>query len=145
MADRPKRGQMVDPLENLLGYQLRRASLVVMDDLYNALAEVDLSPAMASVLMVIEANPDIKLIEVGRCLDIKRANMTPLIAKLEARGLVARVAADGRSHALKLTADGRSTVAKVHRLIAKHEKRCLGCLSDKAQQQMKKNLNILRS
>jgi DNA-binding MarR family transcriptional regulator len=144
VASHAKGDGLVDPLENLLGYQLRRASIIIMDDLYDTLTEVDLSPAVASVLMVIEANPNVKLIQVGRCLGIKRANMTPIIANLEKRGLVARTAVDGRSHALTLTEEGAEIVSEVHRLIKGHEQRCLGYLDDSAQRDMRSFLHAVR-
>ncbi|WP_019530221.1 MarR family winged helix-turn-helix transcriptional regulator [Dasania marina] len=142
-ASRAKSVELVDPLENLLGYQLRRASILIMKDLHEALSSVELSPAEASVLLVIKANPKVKLIEVGRCLAIKRANMTPIVAQLEQRGLVERTV-DGRAHALVLTPQGDKLALQVETVIAQHEQRCLGHLDKATQKQMQEILHTLR-
>lgn len=46
-----------DPLESLLGYYIRRLSVLVMADLSDALAVHQLSPADASILLSIGARP----------------------------------------------------------------------------------------
>jgi hypothetical protein len=50
---------MTDPFEGLLGYHLRRLSVIAMADLAAALAPLDLKPTEASMLFVIDANPRI--------------------------------------------------------------------------------------
>lgn len=112
-----------NPLESRLGYQLRRASVVIMADLAESLAELDLKPAQASILALIKANPAITQTEIGRMLAIQRANMVPLIASLMTRKLIARHATDGRSHALHLTSAGRALAAKADDRIQAHEDR----------------------
>jgi DNA-binding MarR family transcriptional regulator len=72
--------------------------------LARALEKHGVRPVEASVLMVVESMPGTTQSEIGRLLSIKRANMTPLVAKLEARGLVRRERVDGRSHGLVLAA-----------------------------------------
>lgn len=89
-----------NPLEERLGYQLRRASNAMMTELAGRLETLNLRIVEASVLVLIKANPAITQTEIGRSLGIQRANMVPLIAGLMERGLVNRQAADGRSHAL---------------------------------------------
>jgi len=117
-----------NPLERLLGYQLRRASAAMLADLAEALADIGLSVTEMSVLMQIEANSDITQSEIGRILAIKRANMAPMTASLLERGLVAREAADGRSQALRLTDEGRTACAEAGRRIAAHEAKFLSDL-----------------
>ena len=110
-----------NPLEMRVGYQLRRASGVMMADLEARLDSLDLRPTEASILVLIRANPAIMQTEIGRALAIKRANMVPLTANLMARGLIARQAADGRSHALRLTAAGRTLATKAEAVMRQHE------------------------
>jgi len=45
-----------DPFDDLLGYHLRRASVVAMADLAEALAPLKLKPAHASILFVVASN-----------------------------------------------------------------------------------------
>lgn len=133
----------LDPLSNLLGYQLRRASLIIMNDLHARLEEIGISPAMASALMVIEANSGIKLIDIGYCLDIKRANMTPIITKLEDKGLIKRTI-DGRSHALELSTTGVDTTCRVRQLMNENERQCFGHLDKENQKKMMSLLTSIR-
>lgn len=115
--------QLTDPLENRLGYQLRRASAVMMADLGRLLAPLDLTPAEATILILIGANPGCSQSGVGRSLGINRANMVPLIAALLKQGMVEKAPLDGRSQALTLTSAGRAKVEAAQRIIDKHEAR----------------------
>jgi DNA-binding MarR family transcriptional regulator len=112
---------LADPLATRLGYQLRRASVVMMADLDTHLAPTGLRPAEVSILLLVGANAGCRQGEVGEMLGIKRSNMVPLIAGLIKKGLVARERADGRSTALSLTAKGRAMGRSVNRLIDRHE------------------------
>ena len=114
---------LTNALESRLGYQLRRASAVMMADLARELADLDLRPAEVTTLLVIGENPDCSQTEVGQALAIKRANMVPIIARLMDRGFVARTRADGRSHALTLTDQGRKMADEANNRIAAHEAR----------------------
>ncbi|MCW3835655.1 MarR family winged helix-turn-helix transcriptional regulator [Sphingomonas canadensis] len=106
-------GGLRDPLAGNLGYQMRRASALVMARFGEALAELDLRVAEASILMVLDANPGATQSGVGRLLGIQRANMAPLITALERRGLIARADTDGRAQPLKLTGTGKALAAQV--------------------------------
>jgi DNA-binding MarR family transcriptional regulator len=97
---------LASPLDTLLGYRLRRASMAMMADLLSALQPLGLSAGEASFLILVGANPACRQSDVGRTLEIKRANMTPLVARMKARGLVTDAPIDGRSRSLTLTGDG---------------------------------------
>lgn len=100
-------GSLANSLDRLLGYQLRRASSVMMADLARELGAFDLRPAEVTTLLVIGDNPGCSQTEVGQVLGIKRANMVPIVSRLMDRGLVDREKADGRSHARRLVEQGR--------------------------------------
>lgn len=117
---------IVDPLEDLPGYALRRASAAVMAKLAARLAALHLRPSEASVLLVIQANPGITQSEIGRLLDIARANMAPLTARLAARDLIVRESAGGRSHGLTLSDIGRRRARKAQRIVAELESELMG-------------------
>lgn len=112
---------IVDPLKDLPGYALRRASAAIMAKLARRLAALDLRPSEASVLLVIDSNPGVTQSQIGRLLDIARANMAPLTARLAARDLIVREAAGGRSHGLTLSAPGRRLTQKAQRIVAQLE------------------------
>jgi DNA-binding MarR family transcriptional regulator len=115
------RVSLSDPLAVRLGYQLRRVSVLMMADLVAALTPTGLRPAEITILLFIGANSGCRQGEVGEVLGIKPANMVPLIARLVDSGLVTRARADGRTHALSLTAKGATRVAAIEKLLDKHE------------------------
>ena len=115
----------VDPLKDLPGYALRRASSAAMQKLARRLSQLDLRPTEASVLMVIDSNPNITQSEIGRMLDIAGANMAPLVSRLEKRALVERQPVDGRSHGLGLTSAGRALNQRARRVMKTHEEELL--------------------
>ena len=110
-----------NPLESHLGYQLRRASALLMADLGTRLAPTGLRPTEVAVLLVIRANKGCQQGAVGELLGIKPANMVPLIARLVKQGLVDRARADGRSHSLSLTPLGRARATAVNELLDRHD------------------------
>jgi DNA-binding MarR family transcriptional regulator len=134
-----------DPLENYPGYALRRASAVNMARLARRFATLKLRPAEASVLMVIEANPNITQAEIGKMLDIASANMAPLVSRLAGRKLVERQPIDGRSYGLILSSYGRNIAAKAKRAVATHEERLLARIPATQRKALLAALRILWS
>jgi DNA-binding MarR family transcriptional regulator len=112
-----------NPLDGLLGYQLRRAWLAMSTDLNRALDGLDLTLTEMSVLLLIEANPQITQSEIGRALSMQRANVAPIVATLAERELITREALDGRGRGLTLTTKGRTLARDARRRIAEHDKR----------------------
>jgi len=112
---------MIDPLTNYPGYLLRRASAVAMANLAKRLKRLDLSPAEATILNVIDANPNANQSDIGRLLDIARANMAPIVSRLAGRKLIERQPVDKRSHGLVLTRTGHNLTSKIKKVFAEHE------------------------
>ena len=110
-----------DPLLSLTGYVLRRASLASQAKLGQRLAPLELRPYEATLLLLVEASPGVTQSEAGRLLDIQRANMVPVVARLAARGLIQRKPVDGRSQGLWVTRSGQSLMQKVQRIVATDE------------------------
>lgn len=128
--------QPFDPFEGLLGYHLRRLSVLVMADLTDALAPLGLKPAEACVLYTIGATAGLTQSDIGKMLGIARANMAPLMAGLSVRGLVERDRVDGRSQALKLTHAGEESRASALAANQAHEARIFGVLGKPARARM---------
>lgn len=112
---------MQDPLSRFPGYALRRAANAAAAQLSVRLAELDLRQSEASVLLIVGDNPGITASALGRQLDIQRANMVPLLKRLEAAGLVERHAIDGKSQGLVLTARGKARRAEALAIIEQFE------------------------
>jgi DNA-binding MarR family transcriptional regulator len=110
-------------LNERLGYFIRRAQLWVFQDFIRRLSSLDLSPAEFSVLVVIGTNTGLSQAELAMTLGIERARLVRLLHRLERRGLTQRLpsSADGRRHALRLTADGQKILARAKMLAAQHE------------------------
>lgn len=99
---------MRDPLVSLPGYALRRAANATAAELAGRLAPLGLRQSDVSLLMLVEANPGTTSSALGRQLDIQRANMVPILKRLEDAGLIARAPIDGKSQGLALTEAGRA-------------------------------------
>jgi DNA-binding MarR family transcriptional regulator len=132
-----------DPFEGLLGYHLRRLSVLVMADFTEALAPLGLKPAEASVLYTVGATQGLTQSDIGKMLGIQRANMAPLIAGLIQRGLVQRDRVDGRSQALRLTPAGDTARAAAWAANQAHEARLFGRLGAPARARMAAQLRAL--
>lgn len=112
---------MLDTLSHLPGYALRRAANAMMGELAARLATVGLRIADASVLLLITDRDDVTSSEIGRILDIQRANMVPLLNRLETGGFVERVPLDRKSSAIVLTPAGREKLDAVTAITGRFE------------------------
>ncbi|WP_298171123.1 MarR family transcriptional regulator [Novosphingobium sp.] len=135
---------LTNALDKLLGYQMRRATAVLMADFVRTLSDFDMRPAEVTTLLVIAENPDCSQSEVGEAIAIKRANMVPIIARLIERGLVARTRVDGRSLALRVTDKGAEHAAEAWRRIAEHEARFRDRLTPEELETVLAALPVLR-
>ncbi len=95
-------------LESLLGYNARRASLVIIEHFVRGMAEFDLRPVDFSVLSIIHHNPGVTSRQLCSVLSILPPNLVGLIKGLESRGLIERRPhpLDRRAQGLHLTALG---------------------------------------
>jgi DNA-binding MarR family transcriptional regulator len=125
----PRGTKLLQDLNALVGYNLRRASQLLMGVLAEQLAELGLRVTEATVLVVLQSAPMSSQSDIGRMLSIKRANMTPLIAGLIARGLVKRISSSGRAHPLKLTRKGEELAARARNVMIEHDANYFGALS----------------
>jgi DNA-binding MarR family transcriptional regulator len=112
---------LIDQLRNYPGYALRRASSQMMADLTSRLAKLELRPLESSILMLINDNPNVKQADLCAALGVQRANMVPIIARLDSRGLLLRVPLDKRSEGLSLTDTGRAITQDAKFEVEAHE------------------------
>jgi len=117
----------LDGLESHLGYFVRRLQVWIFQDFIRTLASIDISPAQFSVLVVTGANRGLSQAELAATLGIERARLVRLLHRLQERGLIRRLpsSADGRRHALQLTPQGRTLLARAKTLAAHHQKRLI--------------------
>lgn len=103
-----------NPLSELPGYALRRAANAMMAELAARLEPLGLRISEVSVMLLIAGRRDMTSSEIGKVLDIQRANMAPLLARLEAAGLIRREPLDRKSQAILLSAEGERRLQKIH-------------------------------
>ena len=117
----------IDALNGHFGYFIRRLQIWVFQDFIRTLAPIDIRPAQYSVLIVIAANPGLSQSDLADTLGIERARLVRLLDRLDKRGLTQRLDSrtDRRSHALKLTHDGRKILKRAKALAALHEARII--------------------
>lgn len=110
-----------DELECRPGYLLKRVASAAMVDLSERLAPLDLRQVDVSVLVLVDANDGVIGSHVAQMLDIKGANMVPLLRRLEDADLLRREPIDGKSHALYLTAHGEAVLEKAREVLDEFE------------------------
>ena len=108
-------------LAELPGYVLRRAANAMMAELSARLDVLGLRISDATVLLLVADRRNMTSSEIGKVLDIKRANMVPLLNRLEAAGLIERLPIDRKSQAILLSLVGQKRLAQVRELTAQFE------------------------
>ena len=95
-------------LETLLGYNARRAALVIIELFLKRMAVYDLRPVDFSVLSLITHNPGISSRQLCSALNILPPNLVGMINSLEKRELIVRKPhpSDGRIVGLHLSDAG---------------------------------------
>ncbi|WOF42293.1 winged helix DNA-binding protein [Sphingopyxis indica] len=117
------------PLDHLAGYHFRRTSSAMRKDFEKAVEGLGVGQVSFAVLSVISANPGVRQGEVGRMLDIQRANMVAVIGDLVKAGLVQRGCddSDRRAVTLSLTPRGDELLAtSLSRIQAREAKALAG-------------------
>ncbi len=120
-----------EPLESHVGYQFRRAAILIQADLTMALKTLNLNPSEASILLVLAEKKDVIQMDLSYLLGIKRTNISPMVVGLEKCGLLSRASLDGRSQYVNLTKQGDNLIPKILLCLEKHAENCFSTLSIK--------------
>ncbi|UCI22039.1 MarR family transcriptional regulator [Mesorhizobium sp. B2-1-8] len=134
-----------DALDAQIGYNLRRASTLALSDFAVELADAALRPVTYGMLALIDEQPGIRAAELCRQLGMKSANMAPLLAELEGRGLVERDdhSDDKRVQVLTLTPAARKAMPGWRRQVRRHEDRFLHRLTAKERATLLRLLRLI--
>ncbi len=117
-------------LEGQLGYQLQLVHPLAHDAARRALAHLEITPARATALLLIRANPGCSQSALGSVLNVNRSSAMKIVDLLEGRGLIRRApSADPRAHALELTREGKVFADEVDTALAEHERAFFGVLN----------------
>ncbi len=102
-------------LENLIGYQLRRAQLALFQSFNKHLEHAKITPGQIGLLIKIKNNAGISQTALARANGIERSTLGEIIDKFEKRQLVDRRkhANDRRAYALHLSPQGEEFLDQV--------------------------------
>lgn len=125
-------------LPDLLGYRLRLAQRAIFNDFAQSMAEFEVSPGLFGLLVIVEANPGLKQTELANAAQLDRSSLVPALDKLEARGWLARRAAehDRRVNGLWLTEPGALVLRQLKQRVTSHERRLARHLNAAQRQQL---------
>lgn len=112
-------------LEDLIGYNLKRAYVIVQSDFRDALGKDGLSARVFSALSLTVEYPNITQSELARMMGIERSGLVAIVDELEERGYLQRapVPGDRRVQALVPTDGGRQAYAAAIEVVRTHEHR----------------------
>jgi DNA-binding MarR family transcriptional regulator len=115
-ARRTRHGDMAeDMIERIIGYRLAMASIPTRQLFNRHVGDVlKLRPVDFTLLALIRANPDVTAKRLSQALAISAPRLTPILERLERRGLIRRERseADRRAQHIALTETGEHTITR---------------------------------
>ncbi len=134
-------------LEGLVGYNLKRAYLVIQEDFRIALGKNGLSPRVFAALTLTVENPNITQSALARMLGIERSGLVAMVDSLEDKGYLKRtpVPGDRRVQALVPTKEGVAVHADIVRVVHAHENAFFAKMSADEKQTLLDILKKIRS
>ncbi|SMX30640.1 MarR family winged helix-turn-helix transcriptional regulator [Actibacterium lipolyticum] len=133
-ASKPATAPQIDDttLRGFIGYTMKRAYMVVRNDMHRVLAEHDLRVTTFSALCIIAENSDLTQTQLAGALKIERSSVVVVVDELEGRELISRnrVEGDRRTYALRITLKGRRLFERIVEEAKQHENALLSDLSD---------------
>lgn len=134
-------------LDAFIGYNLKRAYILVQEDFRRALAGEGLSARTFSALAIVMQYPDITQAEVARLLGVDRSGMVAITDDLQARGYLIRRpdASDRRVQALAPTEAGRLVFERTRDKVQAHEQKLFAHFSAEEQQTLLALLRKIRN
>ena len=126
------------------GFLLRRAHQISAAVFEDECRTVALTPAQFGVLTVLETHPGLGQSSLARALGFDKVTVLRVLRGLESRGLVARMAPDGkRSVSVALTPAGESALAQAQKPAEKAYRRLMAPLDKNQQDQLLTLLQLL--
>jgi DNA-binding MarR family transcriptional regulator len=127
-----------DELPTYVGYQVRRTQAKIFSEFEATLKDFDFTPGSFGVLTLIRANPGITQVTLAAAFGVDKSTMSPVIFRLEKRGLVRRevLASDRRCHALFFQESGEATFLAAREKIRTFEENVAARLSKPEQREL---------
>lgn len=110
-------------LPDLLGYQLRRAQLLVFQSFSRHLQERQVTPTQFAVLVLIGTNPGLTQRVLSEAVGTDQSTLVSLLDRLEGRDWIARQRSrqDRRYHVLSLTEAGTRELGELMELVREQD------------------------
>jgi DNA-binding MarR family transcriptional regulator len=120
-------------LKGLLGYNTRRATLMIFERFDERVAEYALTPVDFSVLCLIGRNPNIMPSQICHVLALLPPNLAKILKRFSKRDLIQRInpQSDKRAVMLSLSVDGKKLLRKVEKIVVDLEREAASQLTDK--------------
>lgn len=134
-------------LDDLIGYNVKRVSMLLQADFRETMGRDGLSPGVFAALSLVVAAPGITQSDLARRLGIERSGLVAIVDDLERRGYLRRAAVPGdrRVQALRPTEDGRATHEAAFARIRQGEARLLNTLSERERALLLQLLGKIRA
>jgi len=110
-------------LRQFVGYNMKRAFMLIQDDITETLAPLGLRIGTFSALAVVVGSPGISQTQLSQVLNIKRSGVVVVVDELERAGVLERtpVYSDRRAYALQVTPAGKRLWRRAERAMQAHE------------------------
>jgi DNA-binding MarR family transcriptional regulator len=125
-------------VEGRVGYELKRAQQAFCVAADDTLRGVGLTNAQYAVLAMLEESGSLSGADLARLCYVTPQTMNQIVASLEARRLLRRVAhpSHGRIRQISLTEGGRELIAKAHQRVRAVEASMVAGLTEPEQQKL---------
>ncbi len=131
-------GRIFQPVDEMVGYVLKKATTALHSAMDNALRPLDLTVSQYACLEVLRQRPGLSGSELARAVFVSRQSMNLVLKGMEDRGLLTRPAAPSHGKALptELTAAGHERLQAATEALSAVESRMLAPLSPSAQRRL---------
>lgn len=135
-----------DELPTYVGYQVRRTQAKIFSEFETTLKDFDFTPGSFGVLTLIRANPGITQVTLAAAFGVDKSTMSPVIFRLEKRGLIRReiLPSDRRCHALFFDEAGEQIFLAAREKIRFFEENVAARLSKPEQRELARLLAKLQ-
>ncbi len=123
--------ELVGPLDEAVGYTLKRAATALRTAMDAALRPLELTVPQYSCLEVLAQRPGLSNAELARAVFVTRQSMNLVLRGLQERGLIARpaTAPHGRALPSRLTPEGHEQLRAASAAVRAVERRMLSPFS----------------
>ena len=134
-------------LEDLIGYNLKRAYVIVQTDFRKTLGDDGMSARVFSALSLCVRFPNITQSELARMMGIERSGLVAIVDELEAKNHLRRapVPGDRRVQALVPTDEGRRAYTEAIEAVRAHEDRLFADMSAEEKETLLALLKKIRT